>query len=378
MGWQEELRRLDAELADGHITHDQHRRLRDELLASASGGAMPSPRASPLQRREDTTAPVWRSTNPGSETPRVPERAQEPPEPSEPAPVRPRPAPPERRPSSASALLETGRPTTAPSPADHRRTESLPHPLLDQPTQRLQPVPAMPPLLPPGRRMPPQSTPARTPASPRGQKPTWLFISLGVLLVLALIIGGAWWLGHAADGLPGGQESATSPTGALDDRVALEDRLPELPGRASPHDSTVSIDKGAELGFYTHDDAAFMAANGAERAIYRSSGEGDQLTDGNTLLVVEADSAENAGKVAQYMRGTVRKLGFTQETQTGNSPTVLIGSNSAGRLNVDWYVSGNFAVGIGVSQALDDDPNDLSRRLHQLLTSVERVLPRTR
>src|SRR5690606_20443161 len=37
MSWQEELRRLDAQLAAGVITRDQHTRRRDEILAEASG-----------------------------------------------------------------------------------------------------------------------------------------------------------------------------------------------------------------------------------------------------------------------------------------------------------------------------------------------------
>ena len=66
MSWQEELRRLDAELAGGRITRHEHRKQRDELLAAASGGAAPSPVAAPL-------VPVgtqpgvsrWQSSNPG-------------------------------------------------------------------------------------------------------------------------------------------------------------------------------------------------------------------------------------------------------------------------------------------------------------------------
>jgi len=50
MGWQEELRRLDVELANGRITHENHRKQRDELLAAASAGVDPSPVASPLRR----------------------------------------------------------------------------------------------------------------------------------------------------------------------------------------------------------------------------------------------------------------------------------------------------------------------------------------
>src|SRR5947209_516088 len=45
--WQEELRALDAELADKGITPAEYRRRRDNLLAAASGGFPPASQVAP-------------------------------------------------------------------------------------------------------------------------------------------------------------------------------------------------------------------------------------------------------------------------------------------------------------------------------------------
>lgn len=362
MGWQEELRRLDAELADGKITHDQHRRLRDELLASASGGAMASPRVSPLRRSET----AWRSTNPGHE-PR-PAQAPEPPAP-EPAPAE---AP--KRQSPAAALLDNGRPTTAPSPADHRRTESMAYPALDQPTQVLRPVPALPPLTPSRQRMPasggPAATAPHTPSRGSGQKPTWIFISLGVLLVLALIIGGAWWLGR--DGGDSGGSAAQPGTNAIPGdsaEVALEDRLPALPGTASANNSTLSIDKGVELDLYPEQAAATFREHDATKVIHRGSTEGDRSY---FLLVIPTPDANSAQALADDMRGLATSSGYAQLDATQPALSTESGDR---RMHMSWYASNETAVNIWVSQPREGDRRALTAELNRTIDSLGAVLP---
>ncbi|NBH10467.1 hypothetical protein GTY80_45425, partial [Amycolatopsis sp. SID8362] len=125
MSWQEELRRLDAELAEGRIEPADHRKQRDELLAQASGSTVPSPVPSPLRRPGDT----WRSANPASHPTPVhpvapPQRVESP----RPAPL---PPPPWQRtglPKTVSTSHVPAIPdhmTTAPSPADITPTRYL-------------------------------------------------------------------------------------------------------------------------------------------------------------------------------------------------------------------------------------------------------------
>jgi hypothetical protein len=61
MSWQDELRQLDAELADKQISSAEYRRRRDEILASASGG-MPMNTSAPFPQR--IAAPPQENTKP--------------------------------------------------------------------------------------------------------------------------------------------------------------------------------------------------------------------------------------------------------------------------------------------------------------------------
>src|SRR5689334_1438882 len=133
MSWQEELRRLDAELAEGRIEPADHRKQRDELLAQASGSTVPSPVPSPLRRPGDT----WRSANPASHpAPAQPvphQQRVESPGPAVPhqLPRKSLPPPPWQRtglpvsPATSQVPAIPDHMTTAPSPADITPTRYL-------------------------------------------------------------------------------------------------------------------------------------------------------------------------------------------------------------------------------------------------------------
>jgi hypothetical protein len=222
--------------------------------------------------------------------------------------------------------------------------------------------------------MPPQTPPTRTPASSRGQNPAWLFISLGVLLVLALIIGGAWWLGRAEDNAGGRQAGATTPTA----EVALEDRLPVLPGEQNPANSTMSVDRGVELNLYSAGDAAFLKASGAEDIVYRSAIAGAAQTDTYVIVIVRATSLAQAAKIAEHMRESLTKAGGVPDSAatTVGSDVPLMVTNATGRLAATWYVSGTNAVGVGTAQAPSGEVQELRQRLQRTLDAVAEVLPR--
>src|SRR5690349_10803482 len=101
MNWQEELRRLDAELAAGTITRHEHRKQRDELLAAVSGGGITSPVAAPLGQAGVHPGPSgWQSANPGRSA-GPPPNTPEPAAPRQPEPEPPRPDPKPAPPSAA-------------------------------------------------------------------------------------------------------------------------------------------------------------------------------------------------------------------------------------------------------------------------------------
>ncbi|NIJ14500.1 hypothetical protein FHU38_004901 [Saccharomonospora amisosensis] len=338
MGWQEELRRLDAELAQGGITVEQHRKQREEVLAEASGIPEPS-KAGTAAATEHTQA--------------------------------------ERKPGS-SALLETDVPTTAPSPADQRATDSMPYPKAAPPTpaELTMPITKVPTAPAASVKQQAQRALPSPPPQRAGGRRTWLLIGFAAFISLAVVIGGAWWFGVVGQEPTRGH--AVAGSGPDQPRPSLEDRLPTLPGRPSPQNSTMSVGRGVELGLYPAAQADAMRRSGAEEVVYRSSAEGPDLTDGYTVLVVPTPSARQAGELADALTLSVTAEGF-EASPLSEEPevTVLSRADSASRVNVVWYVSGDSAVGVGVSQSADSPDSELRQRLRDTLTVVERALPRS-
>ncbi|WP_020668969.1 hypothetical protein [Amycolatopsis nigrescens] len=385
MGWQDELRRLDIELANGTITQHQHRKMRDELLAAASGGGTPSPVASPLQRKNENQPAKPAKSNWQSAAPVRPSPVQQAVAAQQAAPAteRAEQAEPAKATSAApkqtasAALLATSRPTTAPSPADERATERMPYPRLDGPTVVR---PAVRPPAPPVRQQPlPSATtplnfpPADDPAPSQRdrRKPTWLFLGLGVLLVLAMILGATWWLGSDRDENPGSSPSAAPPPAVSQDppAAALEERLPALPGIANKDNSTVAISKGVELGLYPNASARTFTEHGASQVIYRASSDGPSAY---FVLVIPTKSPDSAKAVVDSMRTLSLASGFTRSAGDQNTMTGAINDR---RMDGTWYPSGEYAVNVWVSQPTKADKNALAPRLEQTLAAFRAVLP---
>ncbi|MBE1580955.1 hypothetical protein ACFORH_25740 [Amycolatopsis roodepoortensis] len=389
MSWQDELRQLDVELASGRIGHTEHRKRRDELLAEASGGAMPSPVASPLRH----PAGPWHSTNPAArpaELPTVtlppvpppaalPEQQTQafdtrPREPEQPA-AEPHDSPKGRR----SLPFLPDHKTTAPSPADINPTVYLraepPQPRRDPGTRQL---PRNLPSLAPDNAVPRHRAPALEDYAVVGKKkPTWLFIAAGVLVVLGLIIGGTVWLGapkggdqqsppaiaQAPDALGG--PGAAQPT----PEPALEDRVPALPGSPLPENSTVSLDKGVELKLLQKESAQVFAQHGVTSVVVRGSSDGDT---GYLTYAVPTRSAEDAKAVVTYMMQAFQAGGFAPRA---GDPEVVTGRDGARRMDATWYTSGNVAVGLLASQPFELDKNKLRTSLDKTRATFKEALP---
>ncbi|WP_432849104.1 hypothetical protein ACQPXB_00695 [Amycolatopsis sp. CA-161197] len=429
MSWQEELRRLDSDLAAGRIGHAEHRHKREELLAEASGAAAASPVASPLRAGASelpaqvtepspaagtwnaepvswnqsqqgwaptmpttqttpmapaapSTANTWASTNPASQ----PQQAQ--PQPvwhpvqqqvTEPVPAEPQPEPdkqdkkkakPPRPPRSSLTRKprwspKDGEPSfaTAPSPADTRPTGYLP---VTGDTGDL------------GRQQTPELRRLWEEAPPRKKKPTWLFLSLGVLVVLALVVGGIWYIGNR----PNQSDNADTvspppvPTASGGQEASLEDKLPELAGTPNPDNSTMSLDKAVQLKVVSQADADLMKAATASELVYHAYADTTHTDNGTILLAVPTPSPAQAAQLVKGLKQNLTAGGFGS-TPLGPAPTDLLysGSSPAGRVLAFWYTSGPVAIGIGVSQPLTDDAVVLRSRIEQIRTKVAAALP---
>lgn len=123
MGWQDELRELDAMLAAGTVSADEYRRKRDELLSRASGSATP---VKPSPGQQTATRPAGQGpAQPGQGQPTPPPGFQTPGPPT-PAPGMPRhqapsqepptQAVPTKQPAQPAPPQQTG-PPNGPQPA---------------------------------------------------------------------------------------------------------------------------------------------------------------------------------------------------------------------------------------------------------------------
>ncbi|WP_094866070.1 hypothetical protein [Amycolatopsis antarctica] len=318
--------------------------------------------------------------------------------------------PPTLRPPVAD-LLGTARPTSAPSPADANRTEALPYPaarpagstaqypfppsaqqqanpaparqVAPPPAQQQAPPharqqmerpPAIPPAMPP--QEPPQEPPApggepEVPAQQTKRRPSWIFVSLALFVVLTLIIGGAWWLSR------GEQQPAAQPPPSSQapppEELTLEEQLPALPGTPAADSSTMSVAKGAELGLYSPEAGQMFTANGATEVIYRGSSEGPE---GYLVLVLPTTDARTAETVVGYLAETAVASGLTSVPVAGGNG--VTGRNDAGQLSGYWYASAEKVVTVWVSQPLDADAGALAPRLERTVGSLGQVLPATR
>jgi hypothetical protein len=383
MSWQEELRRLDSELARGRISRHEHRRQRDELLAAASGGAAPSPVAAPLA---PTGTPPrgfsgWQSANPGANaTGSAPAAGDQSAEPAQAAqPGQPAEEPPQDQTGTSAALLASEVPTSAPSPADERPTESMRYPsMAEAPTVitravRAEETPSLIPSLPRHSSGVVRQPSVPVWSRPRGRGPTWLFLSLGVLVVLALIIGATFLFGLS------NTNTATSPTSGstvVNPQLDVEGKLPELPGTPNPNNSTMSVDKAAQMQIISAADVAKVRASGAQEVVYRASADKVQPDAGYMMVAIPTASAEDATKLVKGLRETLINAGFRADPLgRADADTAYTGSNSTGRVTALWYASGPVVVGIGVSQPLNANPASLHTRIVKVHDSLAATLP---
>ncbi|WP_410562602.1 hypothetical protein [Amycolatopsis sp. cmx-4-61] len=384
MSWQEELRRLDADLAAGRIGAADHRKQRDELLAQASGSTVPSPVPSPLRRPGEG----WRSTNPANHPapaqPAPPQRIESPRYGSAPTP--PPPAPPWQRtglPKTLSAAHVQAIPdhmTTAPSPADIVPTRYL---QVDGPGEQ-EFGRRFPPITPPGGESAPRPRDAE-PEEPAGKhrflsgdgdepgtsRRTWPFIALGVLVVLGLIIGGTMWLGRdepKSDALSTLVPTLPQPPAAAA-QPQLEDQVPPLPGMQYAGSSTLSLAKGLDLNLYPKETAQIFSQHGVTQLVYRGSSTGDM---GYLAFAVPTDSPEGAKAVVDYLRAAAGSGGFAP---LAGDDKVVTGRNGDRRMDGTWYTSGKVAIVLWVSQPFGKDRNELKAGLDNALSVFQKALP---
>jgi hypothetical protein len=374
MSWEQELKRLDEQLADGRIDRNEYRRLRDDLLAEVSsvpGPVRRPPEPPPALAAEQPTVTAaitpsaagepmrWASMNPGALPP---------------DPVGP-----------ASGPLPAG-PPSGPMPMPVRPPSG---PIRIGPPSGATPLPVGPVgETPPGttRLVPPGTVNALDGAAvfsavkPEGRGTVRLMIVLVVLVVL----GGAaavWFLGLRPGAEPklAGQPVPVTTSAPVDKRTLndIAALLPALPGTAKPGTGIVAPSAGVQLGLYGSQLADALNANGVHTILLRftiqSSVAGGVATiDNDAVVVIPGGSAAVAARNTSALTGYLNSVGMSKTTGDGLPANVTTMTTAVAGQTVRTAVfqSGDYTVWLAVGRSPANDQSTLSADFQRIASSV--------
>lgn len=327
MSWQDELRELDDELAEGLISATEYRRRSEDLIAAAS--------ASPAKPAALPGAKVSGA---------APERV----EPDNPAPH-------PREPACDESAATRAPPADPPEPSFH-------------------PVPA-PAGSPDGRgvttaQRDPVADAFAPPVTPRRGGPRRRWFAVGAALVV-LVAATVWYVGFrfpASD--PGTPAAANAAPVTVSDGLAA--KLPRLPGRPVSSDHTIGVGKLAGLGLGSGSTAGSLRAHGVSQALYLSSvSEGD----GYLVVAIPNHSRVDARRVTGDVLATQHRRGLAGSDRMGLPTTVSVLARVGDTDTVlrAVYTSGKRTVVVGATGT--DGSQGLAAGFASLAKRVTGVLP---
>ncbi|WP_016700012.1 hypothetical protein [Actinoalloteichus spitiensis] len=344
MTWQEQLQQLDAALAGGQISAEEHRRQRDEILASAS-----SPQAG-----------GW---TPGAFSANTPHASIEQAFPSG------RNFPQQ---NSAQALAN-----------DTERTQVVPAVTAGgPPPQGANGAPPwggdqnFPP--PPGQGWysGPESFDGAK-SSSGGKKGKLVAIIAAVVIGLAAVGAGVWWFVLRDTGATAGESE--NPGGDQQDAPPAPpefgpDLLPALPGGPDGNSGLLTAQQGVDLGLYGETTLGSLTENGTERLVY--SGSNDAGTS-HTVLAFETAGPDEATSVADALVDVQAIQEMEVVTLDGIPEAVTIMRSNTDGLDVyrAVYTSGDLTIRVGGARQGEEDELVLVTEFQNTLNAVLDALP---
>lgn len=344
MTWQDELRRLDDELADGMISDAEYRRRSEDLIATAS--AVP---AKPLTHR-----PVsQRQATEGHYTDQEAAKADSPPRPEPPEPRREVPRTPQpRRPE----------PTRAPEPAREPATAVPPSPEVTLPPHAAA-QPAHESLL--------DDAFTRSPPSRRTRHT--LVLGAGALTVI--VAAAAVWFFAFRQPTPDAAAPTTGParpTAAVPIPNGLAARMNHLPGRRVSSRDTIDVGRLDGLGICSGRATKALRNQGVSRALYLTSLDGAKSF---SVTVVPHRSAASAHRTSRDVLATQHRLRLADSDRMGLPPSVsvLARAGTGGTRLRAVYTSGTASVVLGGTAGAGG--GDLAVEFARLATRMTGELP---
>ena len=352
MTWQEDLRQLDARLANGDIGAADYRRTRDEILAEASSGNQANGTESPKDG-------LWTSANPSAQD----EKTTETPAPGE-----------------TTVVVRVDAP-------DEEKTQIVTADQLEQPTR---------PVGPAGPPPPPQSWPApipgqfqQRPAPIQGQE---VFASSGgsgkwlrwviPLVIVALVAAGLWWFVFRDDSTqPQAENPPPSSTSQTEEPEApavpsIDDvagSVPALPGEPKADNGPMTTAEALQLGLLNEAYATLLQDNGASELVYQKSTQ-DRL--GYQVAAAPVEQPGDAAQLTELMTAYLEEAGFAAaDPAESMGLPVITRTDQFFRTFVVTYASGGVWVQLNVSGPPDGDQAALRTEFETVLTALTERLP---
>ncbi|WP_033292049.1 hypothetical protein [Amycolatopsis jejuensis] len=388
MSWQEELRRLDEELASGRLSADDYRIRRDQVLSSAVGQ-----QDQPAQPQQASSADSTQIIAPVSPPGGVPQQ---------------QPETPQQQPQDPGAERTQVVPAwQTQQPQDPARTEYV------QPQQGQQQA----------HYSPPGGFPQSAPASPAGgfpqqqpwnaaesdQTPPWgggdlpplgpsggdsewvrqgpeyfsdkpkksggkkVGAIVGAVVVLAAVAFGAYWLwGRDSGGGPTQQTTAQPPQSSQAPKPPDPLGVASMPGKAEIHDNVTSFSQVDSIKYLNPQElTAYQTAGAAKvKFVVYHLDNGDRIT----LFLAQVGSPAAAKTAAEKLMDVQVTNGAKRDTTApdGVFATTIDPKDGQSALVRGHYAHGNVVVRIEVSgTAAAQTKTDFTSALNQQLT----VLP---
>lgn len=324
MSWQDDLRWLDAELAGGRISAEEHRRRSEDLLAAASSASA----------RSATTRP----------------HPVEPAKPKHPAVQQPGQRQSRPRPGPASKQTPPAGPPVSQGDRSEPAHFGAPQP---DPVSEL------------------FALPEKSPGSGRIIKRVLVTLSVVVVLAGVAVVS---FLFHRQP--PETTPAGVPPMSSLPVAVpaGLADKLRHLPGQpVTGADGVVSVAAALRTGFYSQQQADTLAREGIPEVLLLAS----STTDGENfaVVVIPQHSQEDATRTTAALVNSHHNVAFHDSANIGlpAGVTVLNGANPDGTFIRVLYTSGSNTVVIGASTR--NDPSSLTSHFQQLTQMVLGTLP---
>ena len=372
MTWQEELRQLDAALANGEVSAGDYRRRRDEILATASSAQTPAPSLAEAAAAAKAAVDVDNTTELADQTQIIHANTD----------------------ADATQIVASSDSTQVVGVEHTQGVSGVSEAEQTQIITQTQQAPTWAAHLPdpsaqtgsfprPMQQMQPAMTPTQAQdvfGSSAAQKRSgrgWL-IAVIVVVVLALAGAGVWWFLLRDKGDTGDQAGDKPPATSTKQEEQPPPAKPvgevTLPGEPAQNTGDLTIAEAKELHVIGAGEAAKLEAAGITELTYAGS------SDGSYRYLLYAYSSDDAATTTDAVNQVQVDLGLipaeVPDLPDGVSVAQLTNAKAAVLRAV--YTAGDKTIQLSVLQVPTGSADDLSAQFSDVLASLVKDIPPTK